>query len=103
MNSAGAGQEHEHGHEHEPTLLRFRRVIASHLSSVLGSPAERLIPLIQQNTSHRKQSHSVFFVVIKRLQNALPDLDLDERTLEQCLVLSSPTVQQFVVYARRSR
>ncbi|KAF9188516.1 Arginyl-tRNA synthetase [Haplosporangium sp. Z 11] len=97
MNNAGTG------HEHEPTLLRFRRVIAAHLSSVLGSPTERLIPLIQQNTSHRKQSHSVFFVVIKRLQNALPDLDLDERVLEQCLVLSSPTVQQFIAHARRSR
>src|SRR5690349_7922524 len=55
-------------HMAESTLVSFRRAIATHLAGILGQSIESVLPLVQQNTSHRKASHSVFSVVIKRLQ-----------------------------------
>ncbi|KAG0212998.1 Arginyl-tRNA synthetase [Mortierella sp. GBA30] len=81
----------------ESVLASFRRVIASHLSSVLGKPVDSLIPLVQQNTGHRKPSHSVFSVVIKRLGRGLK-----EEILQQCVVLSDES-KEFISRARRTK
>ncbi|KAG0040166.1 Arginyl-tRNA synthetase [Podila clonocystis] len=78
------------------TLLQFRTAIATHLGRVLEAPAESLLPLVQQDTAHRKAGHGVFSVVIKRL----PGGPLDEERLRQCVELSEDT-QEYVSNARR--
>ncbi|KAG0029431.1 Arginyl-tRNA synthetase [Podila clonocystis] len=78
------------------TLLQFRTAIATHLGRVLEAPAESLLPLVQQDTSHRKAGHGVFSVVIKRL----PGGPLDEERIRQCVELSEDT-QEYVSNAWR--
>ncbi|KAF9345904.1 Arginyl-tRNA synthetase [Mortierella sp. AD094] len=104
----------------DSTLVTFRKVIASHLSSVLGEAysIETLLPLVQQNTGHRKASHSVFSVVIKRLATILQGRKvegkgereaegivkgvLDDALLGKCLLLSSET-QEYIGRVRRTK
>ncbi|KAF9980926.1 Arginyl-tRNA synthetase [Modicella reniformis] len=92
--------------EEHPTLLSFRKAIASHLSSILQKPSEALLPLVQQNTGHhRKTSHSLFYVVIKRLGNTArtgEERDLDEDTRQKCLHLSSET-QGYIARVRTTK
>ncbi|KAI8599259.1 hypothetical protein EDD21DRAFT_380334 [Dissophora ornata] len=83
----------------ESALMAFRKVIASHLSAVLDKPSTILLPLVQQNTGHRKPSHSVFSVVLKRLGDG-EDLEQDVR--ERCLVLS-PQTQEYIAHVRVSK
>lgn len=103
-------------------LLSFRKVIASHLSSILQLPSDLFLPLVQQNTGHRKASHSVFSVVIKRLGSVAGHdttergkegdghgqggqrrtVDLDEGTLQRCLVLSLET-QEYITNVRMTK
>ncbi|KAG0360891.1 Arginyl-tRNA synthetase [Podila minutissima] len=78
------------------TLLQFRTAIATHLGRVLEVPAESLLPLVQQDTAHRKAGHGVFSVVIKRL----PGGPLDEERIRQSVELSENT-QEYVSNARR--
>ncbi|KAF9932645.1 Arginyl-tRNA synthetase [Linnemannia zychae] len=96
----------------ESTLVSFRRVIAAHLAKVLGVlSVENLFPLVQQNINHRKASHSVFFVVIKRLQNALKEggqrgggySELDEATLNKCCANLSEETQQWILQVRLTK
>ncbi|KAG0363586.1 Arginyl-tRNA synthetase [Gamsiella multidivaricata] len=84
----------------ESSLLGFRKAIASHLSSVLDQSSETLLPLVQQNTSHRKGSHSVFSVAIKRLCGGS---DLDESIREKCLELSLPEVKELIARVRLTK
>ncbi|KAG0005509.1 Arginyl-tRNA synthetase [Entomortierella chlamydospora] len=106
----------------DSTLVTFRKVIASHLSSVLGEAysIETLLPLVQQNTGHRKASHSVFSVVIKRLATTLHGRKvegkgereaegvvvaksvLDDALLEKCLLLS-PETQEYIGHVRKTK
>ncbi|KAG0081951.1 Arginyl-tRNA synthetase [Podila epicladia] len=78
------------------TLLQFRNVIATHLGRVLEVPAESLLPLVQQDTAHRKTGHGVFSVVIKRL----PGEPLDEVRIRQSVELPEDT-QEYISNARR--
>ncbi|KAF8951531.1 Arginyl-tRNA synthetase [Haplosporangium bisporale] len=81
-----------------PTLLQFRTAIATHLGRVLGEPADSLLPLVQQDTAHRKAGHAVFSVVIKRL----PGGDkLDEEQIQHCVDELSEDARQYVCNARR--
>ncbi|KAF9124503.1 hypothetical protein BGW39_008180, partial [Mortierella sp. 14UC] len=105
----------------ESTLVSFRRAIATHLAEVVGQSADDIFPLVQQNTSHRKASHSVFSVVIKRLQNLcninssssnsgsssgggaeLPLL-VDEDVLGRCCSELSAKTRGWVLQARRTK
>lgn len=94
----------------ELTLVSFRRAIATHLAGILGQSIESLLPLVQQNTSHRKASHSVFSVVIKRLQQLQSRSSgdgtaavLDEQVLERCCTDLSVDTRKYVVEARRTK
>ncbi|KAK3835779.1 MAG: hypothetical protein JOS17DRAFT_518571 [Linnemannia elongata] len=94
----------------ESTLVSFRRAIATHLAGILGQSIENLLPLVQQNTSHRKASHSVFSVVIKRLQQLQSKNSgegtaavLDEQVLERCCTELSADTHKHVVGARRTK
>ncbi|KAF9575627.1 Arginyl-tRNA synthetase [Mortierella alpina] len=81
-----------------PSVLgACRKAIAIHLSSIFARPWESLLPLVQQTTTHRKPSHSVFSVVIRRLGKGV-----NKQTLEQCLVLP-PDLQQVIERARRTQ
>ncbi|KAG9070215.1 Arginyl-tRNA synthetase [Linnemannia hyalina] len=88
----------------ESTLVSFRRTIATHLTGILGQSIESLLPLVQQNTSHRKASHSVFSVVIKRLQQLQSRSSgdgtaavLDEQVLERCCTELSADTRECIV------
>ncbi|KAF9087304.1 Arginyl-tRNA synthetase [Mortierella sp. AD031] len=99
----------------ESTLVSFRRAIATHLAGIVGQSVESLVPLVQQNTSHRKASHSVFSVVIKRLQSTCNsnisgsniknrgNAILDEQTLDRCCSELSKETRQWIVKAQRTR
>ncbi|KAF9958183.1 Arginyl-tRNA synthetase [Mortierella alpina] len=81
-----------------PSVLgAIRRAIAIHLSSILARPCEALLPLVQQTTTHRKSSHSVFTVVIRRLGAGVED-----QILQQCVVLP-PDLQQVITRARLTK
>ncbi|KAF9957510.1 hypothetical protein BGZ70_009491, partial [Mortierella alpina] len=81
-----------------PSVLgACRRAIAIHLSSILARPCEALLPLVQQTTTHRKASHSVFTVVIRRLGTGV-----DGQTLQKCVVLS-PALQPVIARVRRTQ
>ncbi|KAG0212069.1 hypothetical protein B0O80DRAFT_493550 [Mortierella sp. GBAus27b] len=93
--------------QEDPSILcLFRKAIASHLSSIVQKPCELLLPLIQQNTGHRKSSHSVFYVVIKRLGNVVGNDTIAGRDLEsacqRCLVLS-PETREYIAGVRMTR
>ncbi|KAF9138540.1 Arginyl-tRNA synthetase [Mortierella sp. GBA39] len=94
----------------ESTLVSFRRAIATHLTGILGQSIESLLPLVQQNTSHRKASHSVFSVVIKRLQQLQSRSSgdgttavLDEQVLERCCTELSADTRECIVRVRRTK
>ncbi|KAG0280032.1 Arginyl-tRNA synthetase [Linnemannia gamsii] len=101
----------------ELTLVSFRRAIATHLSGIVGQSAESLMPLVQQNTTHRKASHSVFSVVIKRLhhlhnsknssggdgEKGVTVTVLDEQVLERCCSELSVETREWIVAARKTR
>ncbi|KAF9289254.1 Arginyl-tRNA synthetase [Mortierella alpina] len=81
-----------------PSVLgACRRAIANHLSSILARPCDALLPLVQQTTTQRKPSHSVFTVVIRRL-----GAGVDEQALQQCIILPLD-LQQVIVRARRTK
>lgn len=97
--------------EEPSTLLSFRKAIASHLSSILRKPSEFLLPLVQQNTGHRKPSHSVFYVVIKRLGSVVGNDttkagggldDFDEDARQRCLVLF-PETREYIASVRMTK
>ncbi|KAG0319498.1 Arginyl-tRNA synthetase [Dissophora globulifera] len=90
--------------DQESTLRSFRRAIASHLSTVFERPVEELLPLVQQNTGHRRPTHSVFSVVIKRLTSDGGDLDTSTR--QRCLDLSTAAAaetREYIVRARETK
>ncbi|KAH7036834.1 hypothetical protein BKA57DRAFT_520711 [Linnemannia elongata] len=94
----------------ESTLVSFRRAIATHLAGILGQSIESVLPLVQQNTSHRKASHSVFSVVIKRLQQLQSRnsgegtaVVLVEQVLEKCCTELSADTREYIVGARRTK
>ncbi|KAF9152006.1 Arginyl-tRNA synthetase [Linnemannia schmuckeri] len=96
----------------ESTLVSFRRTIATHLARIVGQPVESIFPLVQQNISHRKASHSVFSVVIKRLQQlqsrngekeGRAAAVLDEHVLEQCCTELSAETRRWIVGARMTK
>ncbi|KAG0274503.1 hypothetical protein BGZ95_009714 [Linnemannia exigua] len=109
----------------ESTLVSFRRAIAAHIAKVTDQSIDTILPLVQQNTSHRKASHSVFSVVIKRLQNLNSTISssgngggvggggggrggvmkmlLDEGLLERCCTELSTETREWVLQARRTK
>ncbi|KAF8946649.1 Arginyl-tRNA synthetase [Haplosporangium gracile] len=96
----------------ESTLVSFRKAIAAHLARIVGQPVESLFPLVQQNISHRKASHSVFSVVIKRLQQlqsrngegeGTAAAVLDEQVLERCCAELSNETRGWIARARRTK
>ncbi|KAF9548981.1 Arginyl-tRNA synthetase [Mortierella hygrophila] len=94
----------------ESTLVSFRRAIATHLTGILGQSIESLLPLVQQNTSHRKASHSVFSVVIKRLQQLQSRSSgggttavLDEQIWERCCTELSADTREYIVRVWRTK
>ncbi|KAG0369604.1 hypothetical protein BGX24_002349 [Mortierella sp. AD032] len=106
----------------ESTLVSFRRAIATHIAEVTDQSVDNVLPLVQQNTSHRKASHSVFSVVIKRLQS-LNNINnngngdgggggggggggvavLDDDLLERCCTELSTETREWVLQARRTK
>ncbi|KAF9429099.1 Arginyl-tRNA synthetase [Entomortierella beljakovae] len=89
----------------DSVLVIFRRIIASHILSVLGEPfsEEGIFPIVQQNTGgHRKATHSVFSVVIRRLTTTIPvaGFKLQDDLIEKCLSLS-PETQKYIERVRR--
>jgi hypothetical protein len=102
-----------HSDMSESTLVSFRRAIAIHLAQVTGQSTDDIFPLVQQNISRRKASHSVFYVVIKRLQNLYNSgrsgggapmslLLLDENVMERLCSQMSAETQEWVLQARRT-
>ncbi|OAQ26386.1 hypothetical protein K457DRAFT_140296 [Linnemannia elongata AG-77] len=94
----------------ESTLVSFRRAIATHLAGILGQSIESVLPLVQQNISHRKASHSVFSVVIKRLQQLQSRNSGEgtavvsvEQVLEKCCTELSADTREYIVGARRTK
>ncbi|CAO3567465.1 unnamed protein product [Mortierella alpina] len=93
----GATKDKDRSTDTPSVLGACRKAIAIHLSSILARPCEALLPLVQQTTTHRKASHSVFTVVIRRLGTGV-----DEKVLQKCIVLS-PDLQQVIARVRRTQ
>ncbi|KAF9420471.1 Arginyl-tRNA synthetase [Podila epigama] len=100
------------------TLQPFRDALATHLSHVLEKPIESLLPLIQQDTAHRKAGHGVFSVPVKRLfMSSRNDKSLvvaeeeedeekknkEQELLEKCISQLSSTTLQYIENPRRSK